>query len=318
MSSLASDSDQKSLIFHPFFLSTSLFAHASWVAALVSQAFAAANFGRDAVATLWLAIILQLLVNIGMLYALLSNSVNLLRLQITTFSAMIVVLAALGIDNNLFSGHRPRDAIAAIWIILSVIDLLWILVLCSDNRNSPVLRLFAEEARFRLSSDAHSLIWDQDELQNHNLTHTPLPDDKQLAPKSRSTLVSNNTASTPISDSTARPVSPVIQNVTNSPLSGLRPVMMDPHSNKSRLTVPVSIATGGSSSAPSSNYSYSQKAMALYDCTDVVTGSEEGELSFLKGETLQVSRTYEKKWWPARKANGEVGVVPSNYLRIEG
>ena len=71
------------------------------------------------------------------------------------------------------------------------------------------------------------------------------------------------------------------------------------------------------------------------ECTDIVTGSEEGELSFLKGEILQVSRTYEKKWWPARNANGQVGgmsqcggnmhdvnlwptVVPSNFLNIEG
>ncbi|KAF5391230.1 hypothetical protein D9757_003030 [Collybiopsis confluens] len=295
--------EEKPLISHPFFLSTSIIANCSCVVAVVSQAFAVSQIGREVVGTLWLAILLQLTVNFGMLYALFSNSVHSLRLQIVVFSAMSVVLAALGIDKNIFSGQKSRDSIAAAWIILVIIDLLWILVLSPADQNSPMLRVFTKEARIRLSSDSR--------LPLKHIYESPIESTsdriREVSSNPRSTIISatSTTPRTPISVATARP--PVVD-AHQDPLPDRRSI-------KSELVVPPSAPT---SSAPSSNYSYTQKALALYDCK---CHDAFGELSFLKGDILHVSRTFEKKWWPARKANGQAGesgiaVVPSNYLKI--
>lgn len=44
--------------------------------------------------------------------------------------------------------------------------------------------------------------------------------------------------------------------------------------------------------------------------------TDPNELSFSKGETMYV---YEKRgyWWQAKKSNGEIGVIPSNYVRLQ-
>lgn len=117
-----------------------------------------------------------------------------------------------------------------------------------------------EEARIRLSSDIHSPICDQDELRIHTSTSDipTVEKDKQLL-NPRSSPVSPTSGS----DDTARP------STSNSPI-------LKPPSSSSKfsisserqtlLTVPKTSATR-TSSEPSSNYSYSQKAYALYDCT---------------------------------------------------
>ncbi|KAJ3998235.1 hypothetical protein F5050DRAFT_1746025 [Lentinula boryana] len=313
---------ENSLLSHPFFLLTTIFANASWIIALISQALATREYGRSTVATLWLAILLQLFVNTGVLYGLYTNSIHILRLQIAVFASMSVVLGALGIDSNVFSNVGSRDAIAAAWIILSIVDLLWILVLSSE-RDSPVLQVFTEEARIRLSSDSHLPINHNEEPQTLvPTTAPPLSESKELSPDPRNTLYSIQETSK--TEDTARPALPPFHPLPTDNEASRTPfskpseynLTNDRHSIRSRLTVP-SITTHGSSNAPSSNYSYLQRALTLYDYTAISAGdSGEEELSFAKGEILEVSRTFEKKWWPARKSNGQTGVVPSNYVKV--
>jgi len=63
----------------------------------------------------------------------------------------------------------------------------------------------------------------------------------------------------------------------------------------------------------SPNAEYAYKARALYDYS--ASPEDPNELNFSKDEVLDIVDN-KGKWWQARRPDGVIGIVPSNYLQI--
>jgi len=97
--------------------------------------------GHASVGTLWFAIWLQLFLIIGVVYTLASDSIAMHRFQIVTFGSVAIVFAVVGVNQTIFSNVSSLDAVAAGWLILAMVDILWVLYFTSEE-DSLSLYLF--------------------------------------------------------------------------------------------------------------------------------------------------------------------------------
>ncbi|THU86147.1 hypothetical protein K435DRAFT_371464 [Dendrothele bispora CBS 962.96] len=143
------------------------------------------------------------------------------------------------------------------------------------------------------------------------------------SPRTPSTVMPQNPTSAPKPSNTVfTPFSPYPYT------SGLRPGLPDPKlliensplQKEQKPKQAPSMTVTSSDVALSSIVEYNHRAKALFPYTaspeSLTDDPDYAELSFRKSEILEVSYEPQRKWWRAKKRNGQVGIVPSNYLQI--
>jgi SHO1 osmosensor len=63
------------------------------------------------------------------------------RFQVSTFGSIAIVFAVIGVNDTIFSGVPVLDAVATGWLILAIVDILWVLYFTSEE-DSLALYIF--------------------------------------------------------------------------------------------------------------------------------------------------------------------------------
>lgn len=291
----------------PFALSTISIGFIGWVIALVgsiSTALSQSSFPVFA----WWGIAFEFLIIVGITYVFGAKRVDSYRLAIIAFLATSTVYTTNSTNNFVYLTSPTTAAAAAGYILLSIINIIWIFYLGTTT-----------ETKF------HSIV-----------------DGYSLTTSSSSSFLGNGVSSSNDVGAGAHHLSHLHNGVPNSG---------DPFSLDSRspgavrersqhfsndqyqqyggnvmMTAPIedfentadlkyrqsdfSTTTSEISGAPTE---YPHRARAVYTYT--ANPDDPNELSFEKGEILEVS-DIGGRWWQARRANGEVGICPSNYVTL--
>ncbi|KAF8233455.1 hypothetical protein L208DRAFT_1395704 [Tricholoma matsutake] len=286
--------------------------------------------------TLWFALIAQLIVFFQLFSALYSNTLRTHTPLLVAFSIIVIVLAAFGVDDNLFSPATSQKLTAAGWLTTAIVDCLWVLCLTAGD-GTYTRRVFdfiigtrdsgesgsslgaasaALETRFTsVLARVHGTRLRRSKRKTHNggaggttVLNADKPREAFVAPAgyvppvppSQGTRASKlQLASTVHSE-----VASAVENVT--PLSSV----VHPHESGQEQEM-----DGGKEAESESEKVPEEelRAVALYTYTG--PAEEPNELSFKKGEVLQILDRA-GKWWEARKEDGSEGTIPSNYMRI--
>jgi len=258
------------------------------------------------------------------------------RLQISVFGAVAIVFAVQGANAGLFAnGAGALQAMGAGWLVLSMVDILWVLYFTSED-DSLALHIFnsfgtgglTPPSRRRRSPRGTSI-------------HMNSPGNGYAAPYSAGGGIAPGMYDAKITGNGSfhEPIEPATRSIgggsiTNAPTSvggggSIR--------NESAVGSPLmgsgnaGIGAGGGNSPLNSGVpepvsggsdSTVYKAKALYACTlssetfwirlltrscaDTGSADDPNEISFAKGELLDIVDK-QGKWWQAKKSDGTVG-----------
>ncbi|KAJ7174090.1 hypothetical protein C8R43DRAFT_977059 [Mycena crocata] len=330
-----------------FYAGTVLFATAAWIVAFAAQIAVTKSVGRAAVGVMWFAALLQPSLILGVLAVLASREIGAFRLQIVAFATMAAVFAVIGVDMSIFAGRASSGAMAAGWLVLAVVDILWVLAFSAEP-GTPLARLLDSLA---IPSGARTQNMDAEHQMQEassrsadvggsngyeaEMTSDGSPDETKVAHDKIRELPDSLTGSpesgrdwTPLErrivdrtqelstdEEEAEEGSERAQSFGRSPppsSKNRRAVYVDEHRHLSTIYDNAETIPDSDSSQRDSAHLYPYKVRARSDWIP----RSPSEISFRKGDILHSAEKEGKKWWKVQKADGSVGSAPSNYFKV--
>jgi len=311
------------IVTHYLFLFTTILAVAGWFIAFIGQAAATAKVGNGPVNVLWFSIFLELALILGVLHTLATDSIAMHRFQISIFGAIAIVFAVFGVNSGIFSNEGSLNAMSAGWLVLAVVNILWVLYFTSEEDSlmlhvfnmagtgglTPPSRRSTRRHTRQLSSGVgnggygygggiSSGTYDAKYGESSSLGRTPGGPDMGSAGGMGSLGVSKSNPNLGSGPQVGGPDAAPLMPVPGGVQSGSNP--------DNAAMGAQEIDTGGGES-------YLARAKALYAYQ--ASPDDPNEISFVKGEVLDILDK-SGKWWQARKSDGATGIAPSNYLHL--
>lgn len=283
--------DFGNIIGDPFALATVSIAIIAWLIAFVAQALAMAAL-TDFPKFAWWTITYELFCILAVAFIISVDAVPKYHVAIVGFLGPGLVFTCSAANTFVYSLQATMEAAGAGHILLSIIQIVWIFYFGSANDPPPNVYVdsFAlhKDNKFSARPLSPSYQGDRSHTSASSNGAPQMYTSAQLNGFETSSPVSNQHtqdyrnskyASTPATGPS------VAQQGTNSQ------VILEPE-----VTAPT-------------EYPYRAKAIYSYDANP----EDVNEIPFTKHEILEVSDV-SGRWWQARKANGETGIAPSNYL----
>lgn len=319
---------------HKILAALFLVAVIGWFVAFIAQCVAEHDVGAQT--SLWFSIILHLFLIIGFFIGMVSDSLAASRLQLVAFTAIALVFAVRG-TNSLYSGFSSEQAVGAGYLLLLIVDIIWLLYLTSEE--DTALHSILNISNGGLSSPAGRNTGRYGGGSGGGggggMSMGGAPAGSGGIGESYNAR--NNASGYSGNFQSASGYQPAYgqsaADVTTSNGAGLGAPKLSNASMRSRGADASSGAIGGGNNEPPSVAShgalgglaaaggqksgdlpeYGYKARALYAYQ--ANADDPTEISFTKGEVLDIVDN-SGKWWQARKPSGETGIVPSNYMQL--
>lgn len=336
------------ILTHYLFLFTTILAVIGWFVAFIGQAIATADFGHNAVGVLWFGIFLQLFLILGILHTLATDSIAMHRFQISVFGAIAIVFAVNGVNMGIYTSSASLDAMAAGWLILAIVDIIWTLYFTSEE-DSLTLHVFNSLGTGGLTPPSRRRRTRPMSVHNigagngYTAGYSAPPGggmgyDAKVTNSFGGGPVgsTNNSYKAPSVEARSIAGAGSIHNMSTggggpgSAVSGIEPQntgVSSPLMGSGNAGVGAGGGPTGTSPLPpaaastsspqdtsgpsATDFVYRAKALYAYQASV----DDPNEIGFAKGEILEIIDK-QGKWWQAKKSDGSVGIAPSNYLQI--
>ncbi|KAI2611888.1 hypothetical protein GGR54DRAFT_344439 [Hypoxylon sp. NC1633] len=280
--------NMSNIIGDPFALATVSIAALAWLISFISSIIAQVqSTPRDGFPPYsWFAVVFMLPLIVGICIVVASDCIQTYHVAIVGYLACGLVATTSSVNALVYSPQGAREAAAAGFILLSMVNIVWIFYFGSAP--SAVPRAYLDS--FALAKESTT------NRQTVNGGYGGRPETStSVQPPQMYTSAQLNGFENP------SPVGGFNGNAVRN--SGTAPAFPGP------INKTPSPALNESEIAAPTEYPYRAKAIYSYEANP----DDANEISFSKHEILEVSDV-SGRWWQARKESGETGIAPSNYL----
>ncbi|ORX36442.1 hypothetical protein BD324DRAFT_651682 [Kockovaella imperatae] len=282
---------------HPLFLVTFALAFPAWIIAFAGQIAAEAQFdssirgnSEPVCKYLWYSIWIQLAVTIHLFLAICTDQLAIHRFQIAVFAAIAEVFSIYG-ANFLFDSAGSLISVGVGWLLIAIVDLIWILYLTSEE-GTLFHNLLSFGGRGGASVGPRHSVRTPKGVANYEADSglgagVASSGNGNITGQNGGAYASVPAANTAIPYGSAGPEHGAPQFGQVGDLSG-QPTDTVQHPTVQRA-----------------------KAMYAYNANP----DDPNEVSFAKGDLLEVIDNT-GKWFQVRTPSGQTGIAPSNYLTM--